>query len=83
MAGGHEVRSGRFLLYLSVMAIKPITPFSSSNPGDANRFKRKLINFCIAVLMILSLIAQFQHWDDLAEGSNAVKWILDLIALLL
>jgi hypothetical protein len=33
--------------------------------------------------MILCAIAQHYHWTDLAEASEQIKWLLELIALVL
>jgi hypothetical protein len=52
-------------------------------PSDDNSFKRKLINICILVLMIACEVADHYHLTDLAEACKQIKWLLDLIALVL
>lgn len=62
----------------------PIQPSGSPAPsGDNNSFKEKLLNSCLAALMMVCSIAEYNNWTDLAKGAEQVKWILEMITLLL
>jgi len=59
-------------------------PTTSTPPsGDDNSFKRKLINFIIAALLILLEIVKYYHWPYVESPIGSLIWVLELIALLL
>lgn len=57
-------------------------PNNLPTPGDDNSFRLKLINIIIAVLMMLCEIARRYDWPDGVMAIEAIKWSLELIALL-
>lgn len=57
----------------------PVSPSGAPTPND--NFRRKLIDSCIGVLMILCVIARYYHCTDLVEGIQDVKWLLEIVVL--
>ena len=57
-------------------------PFRSpacANPDNSFRFKP--VNTAIAVMMMLSEVAEYYHWADLSLFSKRIKWFFDFMAL--
>ena len=58
-------------------------PANKTQPSDDKDFRRKLIDSTTFAVLLLTKVAEYNHWIDLAEGADDVKWLLELVRLLL